>query len=482
MNRLWVRLTLAFALVVLITVGAIALLADLTAGQAFRQYLSYTDIARFENLTDGLASYYQAQGGWEGVQVVLQQIRIVSSDMPGPMLGRRPGTVVWRDARFQILLADVEGHVVYDEPEGHPGRKLTHDERAAAQDILVEGQVVGHLVISRPIQSAILGPMEQAFVTRLRWLLVIGAVLAGGLGLLLGLAVSRSLTAPLLRLATAARAVADHDFSRRVDVGGSAEIIDVAHAFNEMTAALEASERQRQNMVADVAHELRTPLSVVQGSLRAILDDVYPLDKAEVARLYDETRLLSRLVNDLGELALADAGQLRLNLQPTDVAQVVQATAGSLALAAEAQEVALIIQMPDELPAVQADPDRLAQVLRNVVVNALRYTPPGGTVTVTATSLDDALEIAIADSGEGIASEDLPHVFERFWRADRSRARDDPLDLAERGRWSGGAGLGLSIAHSLMEAQGGRIWVESDVGQGSSFHVALPRAVHQSGD
>ena len=482
MNRLWVRLTLAFALVVLITVGAIALLADLTAGQAFRQYLSYTDIARFENLTDGLASYYQAQGSWDGAQVVLRQIRIVSGDVPGPVLARRPGTVAWRDARFQITLADVEGHVLYDGPERRPGRKLTHDERVAAQDILVEGQVVGLLVISRPIQSAILGPMERAFVARLRWLLVIGAVLAGGLGLLLGLAVSRSLTAPLLRLATAARAVADRDFSRRVDVGGSAEIIDVAQAFNEMTAALEASERQRQNMVADVAHELRTPLSVVQGSLRAILDNVYPLDKAEIARLYDETRLLSCLVNDLRELALADAGQLRLNLQPTDVARVVRATVGSLAPAAEAQQVALITQMPDELPTVRADPDRLAQVLRNLTVNALRYTPSGGAVTVTATLQDDALEIAVTDTGEGIASEDLPHVFERFWRSDRSRARDDPSDPADRGRWSGGTGLGLSIAHSLMEAQGGRIWVESEPRQGSSFHLTLPQVIHQSGD
>ena len=189
MNRLWVRLTLAFALVVLLTVGTIALLADLTAGQAFRQYLSYSDIARFQNLTDNLVEYYQTQGSWDGIEAILDQVRIVSGAMPAPMMGRRPDTLAWRDERFQITLANAGGRVVYDVPDGQPGRKLTVGERAAAQDLLVEDEVVGRLVISRPVQSAILGPLERVFVNRLRWLLVGGALLAGALGVLLESAV-----------------------------------------------------------------------------------------------------------------------------------------------------------------------------------------------------------------------------------------------------------------------------------------------------
>jgi two-component system OmpR family sensor kinase len=465
MNRLWVRLTLAFALVILVTVGAIGLLADLTAGQAFRQYLSYTDIARFQNLTDLLAQYYQTQGDWEGVDVILQQVRILSSGAPGPMIGRFPGTLEWRDERIQIILADARGKVVYERPEAG-SRNLTRGERAAAQDISVGDQVVGLLVIARPVQSAILGPLEQVFVARLRWLLVGGALVAVGLGLLLGLAISRTLTAPLQRLAGAARAVANRDFSRRVAVEGSAEIAEVARAFNEMTATLEQSEQTRQNMVADVAHELRSPISVIQGNLRAILDDVYPLDKAEISRLYDETRLLSRLVDDLRELALADAGQLRLNVRPIDAAQVIEATLDNLSLAAEAQEIALTAQLPAQLPTVQADADRLAQVLRNLLVNALQHTPLGGSVTVSAAPAGNSVEIAVADTGEGIAPDDLSHVFDRFWRADRSRARGD--------RWTGNTGLGLSIAQSLVEAQGGHIWAESTPGKGSIFRFTIP--------
>jgi two-component system OmpR family sensor kinase len=465
-KRLWVRLTLAFGLVILVAVGAVAVLADLNAGQAFRQYLSYSDIARFQNLTNLLSQYYQVQGSWDGVDTILEQVRIVPGTMPLPLPGERPGTLDWEDNQFQIILADSSGRVVYERPEGRAGRHLTRDERAAAQEISAGDQVVGQVVIARPVQSAILGPLEQAFVARLRWLLVVGALLAAGLGLLLGLAFSRNLTAPLQRLANAARAVAQRDFTRRVKIEGSAEIAEVAQAFNEMTAALEQSERQRQNMVADVAHELRTPLSVVQGNLRAILDDVYPLDKGEISRLYDETRLLSRLVDDLRELALADAGQLRLNIRPTDAAHVIHSTLDNLLLAAEAQEVSLAVELPADLPSVQADPDRLAQVLRNLVVNALQHTLPGGSVSVSATAVDGTVEIAVADSGEGIAAEDLPHVFDRFWRGDRARSRNN--------RWTGSTGLGLPIAQSLIEAQGGRIWAESTPQEGSVFRFTVP--------
>jgi two-component system OmpR family sensor kinase/two-component system sensor histidine kinase BaeS len=285
-------------------------------------------------------------------------------------------------------------------------------------------------------------------------------------GLLLGLVFSRTLTAPLQRLAAAARVVATGDFSQRVAVEGSAEVAEVSQAFNEMSAALEKAERQRQNLVADVAHELRTPLSVLQGNLRAILDDVYPLDKAEISRLHDQTLLLSRLVGDLRELALADAGRLHLNLQATNVVQVVRTTTESMSQGANHHEVSLTILIPDDLPVVQADPDRLAQVLHNLLVNAFRHTPSGGSVTVQASVIGDAVEIAVADTGEGIAPEDLPHIFDRFWQADRSRARDE--------RRAGGAGLGLSIAKSLVEAHGGRIWAESTPGEGVTFLFTLP--------
>ena len=465
MNRLWVRLTLAFTLVTAVALGVVAVLANLRAGEAFRVYLSYSDPSRYEPLVETLASYYRSRGSWQGVESTLQRIAV----MPGQMMGRMRGMTFYAGSQLQIVLADARGRVLYDGVQARPGRRLTDDELAAALDIEVNGEAVGRLVVALPIQSAALGPLEERFFDRLRQLLLAGVVLAGGLGVLLGLAVSRSLSAPLQRLAMAARAVARRDFSQRVQVGGSAEVAEVSQAFNEMSAALEQADELRKNLMADVAHELRTPLSVLQGNLHAILDDVYPLEKAEVSRLYDQTRLLSRLVEDLRELALADAGKLHMNLQPTDVGRLLQTTSDHLAPAAAQVGVHLTVQAPD-LPLAHADPDRVAQVLNNLLANALRHTPAGGSITVTAAAKQDSVEVVIADTGEGIPAEALPHIFDRFWRADRSRSHGE--------HWTGGSGLGLSIAQSLVRAQGGRIWAESALGQGSTFHFTLPLSTH----
>jgi signal transduction histidine kinase len=276
---------------------------------------------------------------------------------------------------------------------------------------------------------------------------------------------SRSLTAPLNNLAAAARDIGARNLSRRVEEKGSDEMVAVARAFNEMAADLEEGEQLRRNLLADTAHELRTPLSVLQGNLRAILDEVYPMNQEEMARLYDHTRFLSRLVNDLHELAQAEARQLPLDLQPTDLAQMVQHTADTFRPSAEAKGVSLKTELPPELPPCAVDSARLTQVLQNLLANALRHTPAGGAITVRAESGASGVALSIEDTGEGIPPEHLPYVFDRFYRTDPARSRD-----------RGGAGLGLAIARAIAEAHGGRISVASAgvPGQGSTFTIHLP--------
>ncbi|MDX9830863.1 MAG: ATP-binding protein [Anaerolineae bacterium] len=472
MSRLWVRLTLAFALVVLVAVGVVALLGSFSATAALRYYVAYSAMMPHQNLVDALSTYYEQQGSWEGAGRVLEQVARTQGPM---MMGMRRGMggPMSRDVLLQFVLADDEGRVVYDGVEENPGRLLSSDERAAAETIEAGGEVAGLLVVSLPPRSALLGPLEEALVARMRRWLAIGGLAAGGLALLLGLALSRSLTAPLQRLAAAARGIAQRDFSRRVQPEGSAELVDVALAFNEMAVALDESEQQRKNMVADVAHELRTPLAVLQGNLQALLDDLYPMDKAELSRLYDETRLLSRLVDDLRDLALADAGQLGLNVQAVDATALAADVGESLGLAAEARDVELGLDLEEGLPPVQADPDRLGQVLRNLLTNALRHTPPGGTVTLSVRRDGGFLRFVVADTGEGIEPVELANVFDRFWRADRSRSRDGGANGANE---RVGSGLGLAIAQSLVRAHGGQIWAESDRGVGSRFALTIPVA------
>jgi two-component system OmpR family sensor kinase len=294
---------------------------------------------------------------------------------------------------------------------------------------------------------------------------------AGVIGLALGLLIARGLAAPLGRLADGARRVAAGRLAERVPVSGPAEVRTVAAAFNEMAASLEAGEAQRRHMVADIAHELRTPLTVIQGNLRAMLDDVYPLSKDEVAIIYETSVGLRRLVDDLRELSLAEAGRLELRPQPVAVSPLLTREVALFADLAAAQGVTLRHEARPSVPDALADPERLAQILHNLVGNALRHTPSGGCVTLRVEQVAawaghaPALCFAVIDTGAGIPAADLPHVFERFYRADRGRARE-----------TGGSGLGLAITRQLVQLQGGTVGVESVQGQGSRFWFTLPAA------
>lgn len=340
--------------------------------------------------------------------------------------------------------------------------------------VIVAALILGGVAISRrptpppPPTTQQVPPDRQDFPTRLMaavvesalTLIVIGSVL----GIAAGVWMSRRMTAPLDDLAAGAAQIGAGDLTCRVAPRGTDEMIELAEAFNRMAADLQEAERLRQHMLADVAHELRTPLTVLQGNLRAILDDVYPLDKAEIASLYDQTRHLHRLVNDLHELAQAEAGQLPLTFQPVDVVALAHDAVEMLQPMAEAQNVALRCLPASESPIVAGDRARLMQVMQNLLTNALRHTGENGAITVAVTTSGDRVEIAVADDGDGIAAPHLPYVFDRFYRADTARNRD-----------AGGAGLGLAIVQALVEAHGGTVRVTSaGAGQGSTFTVALP--------
>ncbi len=279
-----------------------------------------------------------------------------------------------------------------------------------------------------------------------------------------GVLLSRNLTAPLSKLADAARSIGQRDLSRRVEVRGTQEIRDVAQAFNEMADQLQQSEILRQNLLADVAHELRTPLTVIQGNLQAILDDVYALDKAEIARLYDQTRQLSRLVDDLRELAQAEARQLHLETEPLDFAALTAEIAAVYEPLANAAGIDLRARISEGLPSIVGDRARLAQCIQNLLNNAIQHTPAGGEITLTLERDAGALKLSIADTGEGIAPEHLPHIFDRFYRADSARSREN-----------GGTGLGLAITRAIILAHGGEITAQSaGEGQGTAFVIQLP--------
>lgn len=308
-----------------------------------------------------------------------------------------------------------------------------------------------------------MGTTEQDFLDRLRSSLVlaggVGALAAGLTAFLAGRYITRRLRA----LAEGASAIAAGDLSRRVPESSGDELGELAIAFNQMAGSLASQEEARQRLVADIAHELRSPLAVLQAEIEALQDGVAQITPERLSSLHDETELLARLVDDLRTLSLADSGQLSLQRREHDLAGIAERATEAVAGRAQEKGVKLELAVAGGLPPVAVDGDRIAQVLRNLLSNALRHTQAGGGITVAVRAEAGRLVVEVADTGAGIPSEALPHVFDRFYRADPSRSRA-----------TGGSGLGLAIASQLVRAHGGEISVRSSAGQGATFSFWLP--------
>lgn len=456
MNRLWVRLALAFALVSALSVSMAALLANNQVAAQFARYLSQNRVAEL-GLVEQLQEAYARDGNLGGASAIL------NASQPGRSAGAGRG-----GARAELIVADAAGQIVAATSERSGA--LTETERNLAVAVMAQDKLIGYAISQTPANTQV-AQAAQTFVSQINQSLWQAALLAAFTGAGLGFFISRGVAGPLAALAQAARRVAQGKLDENVNAQGTREVRQVSHAFNEMTRHLRLAEQERQkseqlrrNMVADIAHELRAPLTVMQGNLQAVLDDVYPLSKQEIATIYDETIVLGRLVNDLRELSLAEAGQLELNLIDAPVEPLARAAVARFRELFETKGVALDVALEDGLPHAKYDPDRAAQALNNLLSNALRHTPAGGRVVVDVARDGAAARVSVRDTGAGIAPEDVPHVFDRFWRADKSRAR------------AGGSGLGLAIAKQFAQAWGGQMGVSSQPGKGSEFWFTLPAA------
>ncbi|MGB1285434.1 MAG: sensor histidine kinase, partial [Aggregatilineales bacterium] len=326
-----------------------------------------------------------------------------------------------------------------------------------------DGDEIIGVVNINPENEIQLTPARLEFVETVNWSLMLAAGLAGLAAVFMTVTLSRQILIPVADLTLAAKDLKAGNLNQRVDIIGSGEIADLAKAFNAMADTLRQNEEVRRNMVSDIAHELRTPLTNIRGYLEALQDGFIQPDKETVNLLHEEAMLLNRLIQDLQELALAESGQLRFVKQAVNLDEVMEQTVSMLRPGASSKAIQLNSEVPDELPPVYADEKRVAQIMRNLINNAISYTPADGAVYVSAITGETEIEVTISDTGEGIAREHLPYLFERFYRVDPSRSRI-----------TGGAGLGLAIVKQLVEGQGGNILVESEVGRGTSFIFTLP--------
>jgi len=436
------RLVVSFTLVILVVIGSVFFFINRATQAEIRQFVEQVDQMRAERMEIVLSGYYLQRGDWEGIQPFVEQW--------GNLYGQR------------IIVTDANGIAVADSERDVLGESYAPDSLGRPLSSPWQTDAIGTLYI----ESSDVGLISlQILFNEIGRFFIWGGLIGVAIALVITFLLSRRVLAPVKALTSAARQLGRGDFSQRVQVKDKGEVGEMANTFNFMASDLEQAEQLQRNMVADIAHELRTPLSNLRGYLEAVRDGVIKPDADTIRSLDEEAALLSRLVDDLQELSLAEAGELKLVCQAENIGELIKQTVGGLQAQAATKGLSVSVDLPDRLPAVNIDSHRISQVLRNLLENALAHTAEGDAITVTAAQQGNWVEVSVVDTGEGIPAEDLPNIFERFYRVDKSRARA-----------TGGSGLGLTIAKRLVEAHGGTIQAQSEGGKGSRFSFTVPVA------
>lgn len=446
------KLVLGFVGIGVAAILIVALLVNRATETAFGRYVFEQEGGA---LSSALAAEYARQGSWPSVAESFEE-------RPGAGHGMMPGRMGM--AREGFAVADQSGRVVIAGAGYHPRQIAPRAVRDQGLPIEVDGQVVGTLIRGGRVMS-FLPPAGAQFLNHVNRMLLVAGVGAVALALVLAIALSGRLTSSLRELKTATEAVAHGELGRQVNVHSGDEVGDLADAFNQMSSDLARASATRRNLTADIAHELRTPLSLILGHAEALADGVLPRSDENLRLIHQEASRLNRIVEDLRTLTLAEAGELSLSPETIDPGELARKTLAARKSTALEKEIRWQIDIPAQLPTVNVDPDRIQQALGNLLDNAMHHTPRGGRASLSVQVHAGFVQFVVEDEGTGIKPEDLPRLFERFYRSDRARSRGQ-----------GGSGLGLSIAKSLVEGHEGRIWAENRERAGARFVLELPTA------
>lgn len=457
------KLILAFLIVGLIAAGVVALVVRWHTQLAFNRLI----VNRSQDtLIQSLQQYYLVNGSWSGAAQAFAPVDALPPPGQNPQ-GAPQGQIMpsnpqpGAESRRELwVLTDPEGNVIFGGGGRFAGRRLPNRDLRSGAKIEVDGMLVGYLLFAPRLDRWRPGTAEGDFLTGFSQAVLWSALSAILVALLAGVLLASRMTRSLRDLTTATRAVAAGDLGHKVQVRSKDEFGELAQSFNQMSSELERASTLRKQMSADIAHDLRSPLTVILGYSEGLADGKLKPTPATFETLHSEAGHLSRLIDDFRLLALADAGELPVSPQRIDPVQLLQRAVGSYCVAAEKQGIRLDWEVQPGTPQMMLDVERMMQVLGNLLSNALRYTSSGGEIRLTAGIESEKVRIDISDSGSGIPAEDLPYIFERSYRSDRARSQQD-----------GEAGLGLAIARSLVETMGGRIQAQSEPGKGSTFSI-----------
>ena len=451
----------SFIIVIAVAVMAMALTSRYYIDNLFERYSASYRTVLTEQWEYVFLSYYLYQGSWEGVEQVLSQRPRGKGQMPStPPPGMTRGGTRGVLPGDGLLLADAQGRVVLDSSGERTGEILTPALLTQGAPLIIENERIGTLIMEPQVLQAV-QTLEDQFSRSLFMGVFWGGIIALLAGALLSLFLSGQVTRPLARLTASARQFARRDFSHRLKLKRNDEVGKLANAFNLMAESIETNEKLRRNLMADVSHELRTPITILRGHFEALQSGKARATPELLSSLYDEVLRLGRLVSDMESINLAEAGKLPLYLQPVDVSTLLHRAAGAFQYEADERGIRLDVEVEPEVGAWVLDEDRMVQVLINLLANAFKFTPDAGSIRLKASRENHRLSIDVVDSGPGISPDDLPFLFERFYKAGQGRG--------------GGSGLGLTIAKSFVEAHGGTIRADNRPGgPGSIFSVTLP--------
>jgi signal transduction histidine kinase len=448
MRSLTLKLTLAFLFVSVVGVVLVALFVRQRTQREFDRFV----LDRYQvDLLEDLSAYYQRSGSWDDFNAILVRT-------PG-RFGRGAGAVP-----APVTLSNAEGTVIFGGLHHQSGDPLSEDELDRAVPVTVADETVGWVVFTEsegPFAALPESP-ESEFLESVNRAALLGTLVALGIALLIGVVLARTISKPVQEVTEATQKVAGGDLGVQVPVRTKDELGELAASFNQMSTDLDQANRQRRQMTADIAHEWRTPLRVILGYMESLNTGKLEPTRETFEIMYEKGQHVQHLIDDLRMLALADAGELSLETRPVDPAALLEHTALAHVIQAQEKGIDLRVEAAEDLPEVALDPDRMAQVLSNLVSNALRYTPEGGEIFLSAKSGDSHLVLEVKDSGSGIDPEDIDHVFDRFFRSDVSRQQN------------GESGLGLAIARSIVLAHGGELTAKSTVGKGTTFSISIP--------
>ena len=433
------KLLVGFLVIVVLAVGTVTFIATRTTTREFDRFITQDKALKYQGLAILLSSYYEETGSWKGIQKLIRRVK--------------------EAYRGRIILANDQGMVIGDTGQTPEPGNVSLGNSMKIATLRVDEESIGFVYLRNRERS----PLEKSFLNSVNKSVLLGALIAGIAAAIFTLFYSRQILQPIKALTTASNKIKNGELGQRVRVDRNDEIGELASTFNSMAHQLQTQKELRRNMVNDLAHELRNPLSKSHGYLEALKEGAMQPTEEIIDSLYRHSLLLKRLVNDLQDLAMAESGQLKLSKRPVVLRDLISNAVASLRVKLEENDVELDISAGDEI-LVQVDPDRIEQVLRNLVDNAIAHIKKEGSISIATEVAEDQVTIIVEDNGKGIPPEDIPHIFDRFYRIDESRARS-----------SGGTGLGLTIAKEIVNAHGGDIEVESEVGEGTTFRFTLPR-------